>query len=120
MQNDLREIYWDGKKNKFIRYYYYARKGLELLNEFRYLVMAVLGFYFALRMDSPILIPLMFLLSIPALIFFGWLSVHHISKVCEWLNIQFSTHWSRYTYDLQEEMIKHLKEIKDEIKRSNN
>ena len=111
----LKSQYWDGFKNKSIRYYYYVRRGLELLNEFRYLIMGILGFYYALKLDNPMMMVVMFGASIPILIILGWLMVHHIAKVIEWLNIQYSTHWSRYTYDLQEEIIKQLKEINEKL-----
>jgi hypothetical protein len=119
MQEDLRDKYWNGAKNKVIRYYFYVRKGLELLNEFRYLIMGILGFYYALRLSNPFMLVIMFCIAVPILIVFGWLSVHHISRVVEWLAVQYSTHWSRYSYDLQEEIIKQLKEIKNKIGENN-
>ena len=107
------EKYWKGKKNKAIRYYFYAQKGLDLLNEFRYLLMAIFALYYALKVNNIILIPIMFFIALPILILLGWLSVHHMKKVMEYLTIQFATHWSRYQFDLQEEVVKTLKEIRD-------
>lgn len=109
--------YWSGKKNKAIRYYYYTQKGLELLNEFRYLVMIIFGVYLAMKVDNVLLLPLMFLVALPVLIFLGWLSVHHMKKVMEWISIKFSTHWGMYSYRLQEERNKILREIRDEKKK---
>jgi hypothetical protein len=115
--DELKERYWSGNRNKVIRYYYYVRRGLELLNEFRYLLMAIFGVYLAMKMSNPILLIFMFLVSIPVLIVLGWLMVHHISKVIEWLNVEFSTYWGRYTYDLQEKILEELKRIREGVER---
>ena len=111
-----KQSYWSGNKNKAIRYYYYAKKGLELMNEFRYLIMAVFAMYYALRINNILLIPIMFITALPILIFLGWMSVHHMQKVMEWINIKFSTYWSMYTYELYEKQVTLLEDIKDAIK----
>jgi len=108
--------YWKGKKNKAIRYYFYIQKGLELLNEFRYLIMSIFAIYYALKMDNIWLIPLMFIIALPVLIFFGWLSVHHMKKVTEYLQIQFSTHWARYQFYLLEKQITLLETLNEKFK----
>jgi len=103
--------YWTGNKNKFIRYYFYVQKGLALLNEARYLVMAIFALYVVLKFDNILFLPLMFLASLPLLIFLGWLYVHHMAKVMEYLSVKYSTHWSKYGYELQEKRNKTLKLI---------
>lgn len=103
--------YWKGRKNKAIRYYFYAQRGLELLNEFRYLLMAIFAIYYALRIENIFLIPVMFMISLPVLMFLGWMSTHHMKKVMEYLNIEFSTHWSRKNYEIQGEQLKMLRGI---------
>ena len=103
--------FWNGRKNKSIRYYFYMQQGLLLLNEFRYLIMAVFAVYLTFKLENPLFLPLMFLVALPVLVFLGYLSVHHIAKVIEYLNIQYSTHWSRYGIDLQEKRNKSLEEI---------
>jgi len=108
--NDCKEKYWNGSKNKAIRYWYYNQKGLELFNQFKYLVAAIFAIYWTLKLDQPIWLLVMFGISIPLLSLIGWVQVHHIGKVVDWLNIQFSTHWGRYQYTL-------LEEIRDAIKK---
>ena len=44
------EDHFKGLKNKSIRYYFYIQKGLALCNEFRYLMMAIFGIYFTLKL----------------------------------------------------------------------
>lgn len=94
--------YWYGGKNKAIRYYFYVQQGLALLNEFRYLIMSVLAIYALLKLDNPWLMPLMFFLALPILAIVGYISVHHVQKVMEWLNIEYTTHFNRYNITLQE------------------
>lgn len=105
--------YWDGYKNKTIRYYFYVQKGLALFNEFRYLLMGVFALYMMMKLDNIILLPIMFFSAIPILLFFGWLSVHHIDKVIEFLNIQYATHFSRYNIKLQEEQLEELRRLNE-------
>lgn len=99
-----KEKYWHGAKNRSIRLYFYTQRGLALLNEARYLIMGVFALYYTLKLDNPALMVAMFMVAVPVLIFLGWLSVNHMGKVIDWLNIQFSTHWGRYQYTLLEEI----------------
>jgi len=112
--------YWTGTKNKTIRYYYYIQKGLLLLNEMRYLILGIFTIYFTLKFDNILLIPLMFICCLPILLTLGWLAVHHMDKVIEYLNIEFATHFSRHNIDLQERQLQMLGEILDELKRNSN
>lgn len=105
-----RAKYWNGPKNKAIRFYFYSQRGLALLNEARYLIMGVFALYYTLRLENPAFLVVMFAIAIPILIFIGWVSVHHIGKVVDWLNVQFSTHFGRYQITLLEEIRDALKE----------
>lgn len=109
--------YWDGTHNKIIRHYFYLMKGVALFNDLRYLILAVFGLYIVLKLSNPVWLVLMFCVSLPILIFFGWLSVHKLAKVMEWLTIEFSTYWARYQFDLQERSVKALENIEKEIKK---
>jgi hypothetical protein len=117
--SENRQKYWDGPGNKAIRYYFYIQRGLGFLNEFRNLIMGILGIYFVLKMNNPIILIIMFILSIPVLILIGWLSVHKISKVTEFLNIEYSTYWSRHQFEIWEDMLKHLETIAEREKLEN-
>jgi hypothetical protein len=55
----------------------------------------------------------MFLISLPVLIALGWWYVHKAARILEYINIRFSTVWGVYSYKLQEEQLKILKEIKN-------
>jgi len=109
-------LYWNGTKNKFIRYYFYSQRGLALFNEFRYLFMLIFGLYLMLKLSNPVWLLVMFLVSLPLLIWAGWLQVHVIAKVVNWLDVEFATHWTRYSYELQERQVKALEEINRKVK----
>lgn len=111
-------LYWQGTKNKAIRLFFYSQKGLALANEFRYLVVAILGAYYSLRLTNPIWLLVMGLVSIPFLIIIGWASVHHISKVIDFLAVRFGTHYSKATFEILEGQLKELKEINEKINRN--
>ena len=41
--------YWNGSKNRVVRWYFYCQRGLALFNEFRYLIMLIFGAYMLLK-----------------------------------------------------------------------
>jgi hypothetical protein len=77
--------------------------------------MAIFALYYALKVDNIWLVPIMFIVSVPILIFLGWVSLFHMDKVMEYLQIQFATHWSRYNMELQEDQRDTLKRIEEMI-----
>jgi len=104
--------YYSGVKNRLVRYYFYVQRGLALLNEARYLVMAILAVYYALKLTNPWILVAMFAVSVPVLVIFGYVAVHHMGKTLDFLNVEHATHWSRYNYTL-------LEQIRDELRKSN-
>ncbi len=105
----LKNKYWDGTTNKIIRYYFYSQRGLDLFNQFRYLFMVIFGIYLLFKFNNPLYLVGMFIISLPILILLGYVSVHYVGKVLDWLSVEFSTHFSRYQYTL-------LEQIRDAIK----
>jgi len=79
--------------------------------------MLIFGVYYTLKLTNPLWLVGMFAISFPLLCAFGWMQVHHIAKVVDWLNIEFSTYWSRYQFELQERIVKALENIDDKIER---
>ena len=115
LTKDNRKKYWDGPKNRIVRYYFYVQNGLALLNEFRYLLMAIFALYYALKIDNIAIVPAMFVVALPVLIFLGWMSIHHMEKTMEYLRVQYATHFSRYNIELQERQTKAIEEMLNEI-----
>jgi hypothetical protein len=108
---ELKTKFWDGRMNRFIRYYFYLQKGLALFNELRYVVMVCLALYAFMKFDNIFLLPLMFFAFIPPLLVAGYISVHYMDKVMEFLNVRYATHYSHYNVELQEKQLKLQEEI---------
>jgi len=103
--------YLKGKKNGLIRQYFYLKKGLDLVNDLKYVGAGIFALYFTLQLSNPLWLIGMFVISIPILIILGWIFIHHMSKVLDWLGIEFATYWSRYSFTLQESILEQLKKL---------
>lgn len=102
--------HWLGWKNKFIRYYFYINTGLNVFNNFKYLVAAILGLYWMLHLKNPIVLLIMFFVSVPFLGIIGYYSIHHINKVMDWLGVKFGSYYSIQQFEL-------FKEIRDAVQK---
>lgn len=114
---ELKKLYWDGAFNKSCRYWYYLNKGIDIFNQFRYLFALFFGIYYTLHLKNPWWLIAMFVISIPILISLGYLAVHRMGKIFDYLNVHFSTHWSKYQFELMENQLSTLKGIQDELKK---
>lgn len=99
-------------KNNLIKLYFYLNNGVAILNNFRNLFLGIFALYFTLKLTSPILLVVMFLVAIPILVVCGYYNVHHISKLSEQLSVKFGTFYGIKQFELTEEQVKLLKEIK--------
>lgn len=102
--NDNKEEYWNGNKNKAIRYWFYINRGMDWINQFRNLFFCIIALYVALKLNNPMWLIGMVVISIPILGIVGYIQVHHLGKVLDWLNVRFSTHYSLASFKLQEEI----------------
>lgn len=114
---DQRFLY--GTHNKAIRFYYYIEKGLEILNAFRNLFLGLLALYVALKLTNVIWILVMFIPSVFILGIVGRYNVHKLSKMKEWLNLRFSTHYGIKSFNYTEEQNQLLKDIRDLLIKQN-
>lgn len=108
--------YLSGGQNRIIRYYFYLARGLDVLNQFRNLFLGIIALYIALHLTNLAWMVAMFIPSLLILIVVGYYSVHTISKVTEWLNVRFGTHYGIKQFNYTEDQIKLLKEIRDLLK----
>lgn len=102
-------------KEAFIKLYFYVTSGQAFVDRFRYLIMGVFALYVMLKLASPVYLVIMFLMAIPLLFVLGWYEIHKISKVRERLSVQHGTHYTLKSFELQEESVKLLKEIRDKL-----
>lgn len=126
IRNEYNKTYDKGLLNHGIRAWFYLQRGLNLMNEFKYLVAGILAFYVTLKLDSFWWIAILFAIAIPILLGIGYFHTHKMAKAIEWTNMVFASYFSRYGMDLAErnvdltsENVKLLKEIRDELKRAN-
>lgn len=112
------KLYWDGNFNRSCRYWFYFNKGIDIFNQFKYLFALFLGIYFTLKLKNPLWLLAMTAISIPVLLFLGYLQVHKVGRVLDYLNIKFSTHYSLYSIKLQEDIrnaVRKIANIDDKI-----
>jgi len=57
----------------------------------------------------------MFLVSIPILIAVGYYNIHKVAKVSEQLSVKHGTHYGIKQFELMEEQVRLLKEIKEKL-----
>lgn len=103
--------YLAGKANFGIRMYFYLNSGVSIVNDFRNLFLGIFALYFTLKLDNPLWIIAFLVVSVPILIIAGWYNVHKISKVREWLNIKFGTHYTIKQFDLSKRQVQLLEKI---------
>ncbi len=122
--HELRETYtktYDkGGLNHTVRAWFYLNKGLDLVNQFKYLVAGILAVYYMLHLDSYAVLLTIFFVSIPLLVLAGWFYTHKMAKAIEWTGMVFSSYFARYNVDMAERNVENmtetvtlLKEIKD-------
>ncbi len=105
--------YMKGAENTGIRWYYYLNSGLNVVNQFRNLLLGIFGLYITLKLENPLWLGLMFIVSLPVLILSGWYSTHRIAKVNEWLGMRFSTFYAIKQFNYTQGSYELLKEIKE-------
>lgn len=111
----MNEDYLVGGKNKSIRYYFYVSNGLGILNEFRNLGLAIFAIYFTLKLTNPLWILVMGIISTILLGWTGYIVVHHISRVREWLNTKFGSHYAIKNFDYTKGTYELLVEINKKL-----
>lgn len=107
--------YLSGFQNRMIRYYFYISRGLDILNAFRNLFLGIGALYIALKIDQPLWIVVMVIVSLIILLISGYYNVHKLAKMQEWLSMRFSTHFGIKSFNYTEEQNKLLKGILKEL-----
>ena len=114
--SEYTKTYDKGVLNHGVRAWFYLQRGLNLINEFKYLVAGILAIYYTLKLDSFWILIAIFVVSIPILTFVGWFHTHKMAKALEWTAMMFSSYFARYNVDLAEKNTESTIEIEREIK----
>lgn len=103
--------YWAraGIWNRIALEWFYLNVGLNTFNDFKYAAALVIGIYLANKYLIVAIIAA--LLILPALIILGRIKIKHISKRMDWLNVVHGTHFTKKTYDIQEQILEELKKL---------
>ncbi len=105
------DLYLNGTENFFIRWYSYLNGGLNVLNQFRNLLLGIFALYAFMELKNILWLPVMLIPCIPVLAILGWYQTHRMAKVLEWLGMRFSTHYALKQFDYNEGQYEMLKEI---------
>lgn len=97
--------------NIFVELYFYAQRGLALFNEFRYLIMSILGLYYVLKLKRKIWFVVMSVVGLVFIIVAGYVQVNFMSKQLNYLEVENASYWSRYGFELQERQTKAVESI---------
>lgn len=107
---------YKGKANLLIRAYFYIKSGLNVLNDFKYLVAGIFAVVITYKMTNPLILVAMFLVGLPVLFIMGYVNTHYISKVVEWLSIKYGSHYGIKQYELMEKQTKLLEKLLKKLK----
>ncbi len=105
--------YLKGTQNWLIRAYFYCSNGLAVLNEFRNMLLGIFALYFALKLTNYLYLIAMTMVGTVILTLVGYVVVHKVARVKEWLGIRFGSHFAIKSYDYTIDNNKLLKEIRD-------
>jgi hypothetical protein len=111
----MKEEYLEGNVNLLKRAYFYLSNGLAVVNEFRNLLLGIFGIYITLKLENPFIMVILFVVSLLILIPTGYVRVHHVSKVMEWLNIKYGSHYAIQNFDYMKAQYELLKEINEKL-----
>ena len=107
--------YMRGWINFIIRLYYFLQEGLNQVNQWKYIIMGILGFAFLIKITSYIVIGLMFAGAVPILMLIGYLWVTRGKKSTEYYQTRDTTIFGRYGVEIQERQIQLLEDIKTKL-----
>ena len=109
--------YWEGHENRLIRLWVYTQRGLQMINEFKYLVAGILAIYALLKFHTPIWMLIVVVVSIPPLIILGRWQLRKIQRVSEWVGNMYGSVVGFRQYNCEIEMLKNLREINEKLEK---
>ena len=114
---EVLQKYFYGIKNRLIRYYFYLRQGLQLFNEFKYLVAGILAVAIWINYQGFLVLTGIFIAASIGLTITGYFWTFHGSKTDEYISIKFASHFNQYNIQMQERQLAVLEDLAKEIKK---
>jgi len=119
-QREQRKNYWSGSEKKFVRSWMYAQKGLQEFNEFKYFVLAFVGFVGLLYLKVPlmwIIITMIILVPIAliVLILFGRWHITRAGPTEQWVRTEFGSVLKYNDYNIKVQTLNNLEEISKKL-----
>jgi len=108
--------YWVGKQNLAIRWWVYLLRGLNMLNEFKYVLAAIISGYVILKITEPIWMVIVGVSVVPPLIILGRWQLQRASKVEQYISTELGNVLKWKDYEVKVETLNKLNEILEEIK----
>lgn len=105
------KIYWEGTQNRIIRLWVYLKRGLDQVNEFKYVAAAIISLYVILKITNPLWMVIVALACIPPLILIGRWQIKKVGKIEEWIGTEHGTVLRYNNYNLQCKILKTLEKI---------
>jgi len=110
-----KKVYWEGSQNRLIRWWIYLLKGLNMVNEFKYVVATIIALYAILHFHTPVWMIIAGSACLPPLIILGRWNVKKASKVNQWIDTEFGNIIKWNDYNIKVETLNKLKEICDKL-----
>ena len=114
-----RKTYWEGSENRIIRLWVYALRGLQMLNEFKYLIAGLIALFVILKIANPVWIGIGVIVSIPPLIILGRWQLKKAAKVDQWVSTEYGSVLKYNDYNIKVDTLKILKEISEKLDKLN-
>ena len=111
--------YWEGKANIFVRYWVYLYRGLDFVNQGRYLIIGILGLYAVLKLTNPLWLGVMFLVATPSLIFLGRWQLYKVATTMEYITTTLGTVTGYSQYNLALKNVELNEQILEELRQLN-
>lgn len=125
MRAELKKIdnyipeYWEGNENILVRLWTYLYRGLDFINQGRYLIIGILGIYALLKFTNPLWMAGMFIIAVPILIVLGRWHLYRVSKVQEFVTTIKGSVLGYNSYNVSVEGVELLQGILQELKIQN-
>lgn len=109
------KIYWEGTQNKIIRLWVYLKRGLDQVNEFKYVAAAIISLYVILKITNPLWMIIVALACIPPLMLIGRWQIKKVGKVEEWIGTEHGSVLRYNNYNIQVRQLELLEKINKKL-----